>query len=114
MLGDAALAARMAEAMLRRGVYVIGFSYPVVPQGQGPHPRADLRRPHAGRSPVRHGSIPGDESGVGDLKKDSGFRVQSSGYRYSIFYLSVHNYSLSFKMVFFAIVCLRAKMKNEG
>jgi glycine C-acetyltransferase len=34
MLGDAALAARFAEAMLERGVYVIGFSYPVVPQGR--------------------------------------------------------------------------------
>ena len=34
MLGDAALAARMAEAMLAEGVYVIGFSYPVVPQGK--------------------------------------------------------------------------------
>ncbi len=34
MLGDAALAARFAEAMLERGVYVIGFSYPVVPQGK--------------------------------------------------------------------------------
>jgi len=34
MLGDAALAARMADAMLERGVYVIGFSYPVVPKGQ--------------------------------------------------------------------------------
>jgi glycine C-acetyltransferase len=34
MLGEAALAARFAEAMLRRGVYVIGFSYPVVPQGK--------------------------------------------------------------------------------
>ena len=34
MLGDAALAGRMAEALLARGVYVIGFSYPVVPQGQ--------------------------------------------------------------------------------
>jgi len=34
MLGDAALAARFAEAMLKRGVYVIGFSYPVVPQGK--------------------------------------------------------------------------------
>ena len=32
MLGDAALAGRMAEAMLRRGVYVVGFSYPVVPK----------------------------------------------------------------------------------
>ena len=34
MLGDAALAARMAEAMLEKGVYVIGFSYPVVPKGK--------------------------------------------------------------------------------
>jgi len=34
MLGEAALAARMADAMLDEGVYVVGFSYPVVPQGK--------------------------------------------------------------------------------
>lgn len=34
MLGDAKLAAAVAEAMLRLGVYVIGFSYPVVPHGK--------------------------------------------------------------------------------
>jgi glycine C-acetyltransferase len=34
MLGEAALAASMAEALLKEGVYVVGFSYPVVPQGQ--------------------------------------------------------------------------------
>ena len=34
MLGDAALAGRFAEAMLEKGVYVIGFSYPVVPHGK--------------------------------------------------------------------------------
>jgi glycine C-acetyltransferase len=34
MLGDAALATRMADMLLERGIYVIGFSYPVVPQGQ--------------------------------------------------------------------------------
>jgi glycine C-acetyltransferase len=34
MLGDAALAARVAEKLLDRGVYVIGFSYPVVPLGK--------------------------------------------------------------------------------
>ncbi len=34
MLGDAALAGRVSEAMLQKGVYVIGFSYPVVPQGK--------------------------------------------------------------------------------
>lgn len=34
MLGDAALAARFADAMLHHGVYVIGFSYPVVPNGK--------------------------------------------------------------------------------
>ena len=50
MLGDAALASRFADAMLHRGVYVIGFSYPVVPQGKArirvqvsaAHTRADL------------------------------------------------------------------------
>jgi len=34
MIGDAARASRLAELMLERGVYVIGFSYPVVPQGK--------------------------------------------------------------------------------
>ena len=34
MLGDAALATRMADSLLKKGVYVIGFSYPVVPQGK--------------------------------------------------------------------------------
>ncbi|MFJ8885476.1 glycine C-acetyltransferase [Streptomyces sp. NPDC102402] len=33
MIGDASKAGRMAELLLERGVYVIGFSYPVVPQG---------------------------------------------------------------------------------
>jgi glycine C-acetyltransferase len=50
MLGDAALAGRMAEAMLDKGVYVIGFSYPVVPkekariraQVSAAHTREDL------------------------------------------------------------------------
>ncbi|MGB0579460.1 MAG: glycine C-acetyltransferase [Limisphaerales bacterium] len=34
MLGDAALAQKFADAMLTRGVYVIGFSFPVVPKGK--------------------------------------------------------------------------------
>jgi len=34
MLGDAKLATRMADALLEHGVYVIGFSFPVVPKGQ--------------------------------------------------------------------------------
>lgn len=34
MLGDAVVAAKMAEKMLEKGVYVIGFSFPVVPQGK--------------------------------------------------------------------------------
>ncbi len=34
MLGDAALAAKMADLMLGKGVYVIGFSFPVVPRGE--------------------------------------------------------------------------------
>ena len=34
MLGDAKLANQMAEKLLEKGIYVIGFSYPVVPKGQ--------------------------------------------------------------------------------
>lgn len=34
MLGDAALASKMASLLLDEGIYVIGFSYPVVPKGQ--------------------------------------------------------------------------------
>ena len=34
MLGDAALAQEMAARMLKRGIYVIGFAFPVVPKGQ--------------------------------------------------------------------------------
>jgi glycine C-acetyltransferase len=52
MLGDAALASRFADAMLEKGVYVIGFSYPVVPQDKArirtqisaAHSRADLEK----------------------------------------------------------------------
>ena len=52
MIGDAALAAATAAAMLERGVYVVGFSYPVVPQGKArirtqvsaAHSRGDLDR----------------------------------------------------------------------
>jgi glycine C-acetyltransferase len=34
MIGDAAKAARMAEYLLKEGIYVVGFSYPVVPMGK--------------------------------------------------------------------------------
>jgi glycine C-acetyltransferase len=50
MLGDAALSQRFATRMLEKGVYVVGFFYPVVPQGaarirtqvSAAHSRADL------------------------------------------------------------------------
>ena len=38
MLGDARLAAEFADEMLEKGIYVIGFSYPVVPQGESSPP----------------------------------------------------------------------------
>ncbi len=34
MIYDAALAGKFADEMLKRGVYVVGFSFPVVPQGK--------------------------------------------------------------------------------
>jgi len=52
MIGEAARASRMAEVMLEKGVYVIGFSFPVVPQGKAriraqvsaAHSKEDLER----------------------------------------------------------------------
>ncbi|MGE5827348.1 MAG: glycine C-acetyltransferase [Micromonosporaceae bacterium] len=52
MLGDAAVAGRLAERLLEKGVYVTAFSYPVVPPGQArirtqmsaAHTQADLER----------------------------------------------------------------------
>jgi glycine C-acetyltransferase len=46
MIGDAALATRFADAMLDRGVYVIGFSYPVVPKG-GARIRTQISAAHS-------------------------------------------------------------------
>jgi glycine C-acetyltransferase len=34
LLGEASLATHMADRLLEEGIYVVGFSYPVVPQGQ--------------------------------------------------------------------------------
>ncbi len=45
MLGDARLAAGMADDLLKEGIYVIGFSYPVVPKGQA-RIRAQLSAAH--------------------------------------------------------------------
>jgi len=52
MVGDAAKAGRMAQLMLEKGVYVVGFSFPVVPKGlarircqvSAAHSRGDLER----------------------------------------------------------------------
>ncbi len=51
MLGDSTLAGKVAEAMFQRGIYVVAFRYPVVPQGRArircqisaEHTEADLR-----------------------------------------------------------------------
>lgn len=52
MIGDAALATKMADELLKRGIYVIGFSFPVVPRGEArirtqmsaAHSPADLQK----------------------------------------------------------------------
>jgi len=48
MLGDAALASRMADRLLEHGVYVIGFSFPVVPKGAARIRTQMSGSPHAG------------------------------------------------------------------
>ena len=47
MLGDADLATRFADAMLEEGIYVIGFSYPVVPKGKA-RIRTQMSASHTG------------------------------------------------------------------
>ena len=52
MLGDAELAKNMADELLNEGIYVVGFSYPVVPKGlarirtqiSAAHSKQDLER----------------------------------------------------------------------
>ncbi|MDG1894220.1 MAG: glycine C-acetyltransferase [Fuerstiella sp.] len=52
MIGDAALATQMSNELLQRGIYVVGFSFPVVPKGQArirtqmssAHSQEDLER----------------------------------------------------------------------
>ncbi|WP_414166505.1 glycine C-acetyltransferase [Streptoverticillium reticulum] len=61
MVGDAALAARMAAELLEKGIYVIAFSYPVVPKGKArirvqlsaAHSREDVLRTVAAFREVR-------------------------------------------------------------
>ncbi len=63
MLGDAKLATAMADALLQEGIYVIGFSYPVVPKGQArirtqmsaAHAREDVDRAVAAFAKVGKG-----------------------------------------------------------
>jgi glycine C-acetyltransferase len=42
LLGDATLATQMADRLLEKGVYVIGFAYPVVPPGKATQDRRDF------------------------------------------------------------------------
>jgi len=52
MIGDAALASKMSDELLKRGIYAVGFSFPVVPKGEArirtqmsaAHTREDLQR----------------------------------------------------------------------
>jgi glycine C-acetyltransferase len=66
MLGDAKLAAEMAQRLLGHGIYVIGFSYPVVPKGQArirvqlsaAHSEADIQNTIAAAKEVLQGFNP--------------------------------------------------------
>ena len=66
MLGDAKLATTMADRLLELGIYVIGFSFPVVPQGQArirTQMSAGLTREHLDRAISAFGDV-GRELGV--------------------------------------------------
>jgi glycine C-acetyltransferase len=52
MLGDAKLAGEFAQRMLGEGIYVIGFSFPVVPRGQA-RIRTQMSAAHTGEHLTR-------------------------------------------------------------
>ena len=52
MLGDARLASEMAAKLLEEGIYVVGFSFPVVPKGQA-RIRVQLSAAHSGEQVSR-------------------------------------------------------------
>ncbi|MEX0976319.1 MAG: glycine C-acetyltransferase [Woeseia sp.] len=71
MLGDAKLATAMADRLLEHGIYVIGFSYPVVPQGQArirTQMSAGLSREHLQRAVAAFAEV-GSELGVIDKEQ---------------------------------------------
>jgi glycine C-acetyltransferase len=66
MLGDAVLASKMADRLLEHGIYVIGFSFPVVPKGEArirTQMSAGLSREHLDRAIDAFGTV-GRELGV--------------------------------------------------
>jgi glycine C-acetyltransferase len=68
MLGDAKLATEMADRLLERGIYVIGFSFPVVPKGKArirTQMSAGLTRQHLDEA-VEAFTVVGRELGVID------------------------------------------------
>ncbi|MDA8040576.1 MAG: glycine C-acetyltransferase [Actinomycetota bacterium] len=76
IVGDAALATNMADALLERGVYVVGFSFPVVPRGaarirvqiSAAHARGDLEQAVAAFKEVRDLLLIGRRSGIGGAR----------------------------------------------
>ncbi len=63
MLHDARRAAALAEALLKKGVYVIAFSFPVVPRGKARIRTQISRHPHARRAGARCDGICGSQGG---------------------------------------------------
>ena len=64
MLGDAALAAKFADAMLAEGRLCHRLLLPGRAAGQGPHPHADFRRPLPARPRTRHQRLCRGEDGT--------------------------------------------------
>lgn len=66
MLADESIAARMAEEMNRRGIFVVGFSFPVVPRGEA-RIRVQISAAHTREhldAALRHFASVGKELGV--------------------------------------------------
>jgi len=87
MLGDAALAGRLASALYERGVYAVAFSYPVVPVGQArirvqlsaAHDDADVDAAVAAFVAARAAEVAAAAEGIQELEPDTDDSADDGG-----------------------------------
>ena len=83
LIGDEKTTVEMAADLSRRGIFVVGFSFPVVPRGQARNPGSGVSRSHPGSSLTLPWNSSRSRRELWGSSRE--FRVPSSGFRVSRF-----------------------------